>query len=257
MSISEDKIQELVTLQNEEDTRKAGSFDNISTYQWQQMVLKLAKPGRDILNSLSPAKVDMLHAAVGIAGEAGELLDAVKKAVIYNKELDVENLIEELGDLEFYMEQLRCNVLVLTTREHCLKKNYKKLNKRYAKGYSDKAAHERADKVEDQVHDQIFKRDKQAKESAEEPTPAQRAEAYKEASKHQYSIPPTVEKQEEPSAFADELRNADLITVINLVTLQYTDIPTKQLAIQELHRRGYSSIEQAQADANSFNQTGE
>lgn len=121
----------------------------ISIYQWQQMVLKLAKPGAAILESLDPAKVDLMHAAVGISGEAGELLDAVKKAVIYNKPLDVQNIIEELGDMEFYMEQLRNNLLILTTREVTLKANYEKLNKRYKNGYSDSAAQQRADKNSD------------------------------------------------------------------------------------------------------------
>lgn len=121
----------------------------LSTYQWQQMVLKLAKPGAAILESLDPDKVDLMHAAVGISGEAGELLDAVKKAVIYNKPLDVQNIIEELGDMEFYMEQLRNNLLILTTREVTLKANYEKLNKRYKNGYSDSAAQQRADKNSD------------------------------------------------------------------------------------------------------------
>ena len=51
---------------------------------------------------------------VGVSGEAGELLDAVKKAVIYRKPLDLENVIEELGDLEFYMEGLRQGLEIWT-----------------------------------------------------------------------------------------------------------------------------------------------
>lgn len=37
--------------------------------------------------------------ATGVSGEAGELLDAVKKSVVYKKPLDRENVVEELGDL--------------------------------------------------------------------------------------------------------------------------------------------------------------
>lgn len=51
-----------------------------------------------------------MHAAVGLAGEAGELLDAVKKTWVYGKRLDRDNAIEELGDLEFYAEALRANL---------------------------------------------------------------------------------------------------------------------------------------------------
>ena len=114
-----------------------------------EMVTDLAKPGADILATLTPEKAHLLHMAIGISGEAGELLDAIKKYVIYNKELDVENVVEELGDLEFYIEGLRQGVNL--DREHTLEKNIDKLARgpksRYKGGkYSDKAAQERADK---------------------------------------------------------------------------------------------------------------
>ncbi len=111
------------------------------------MVSRLAKAPHLIIETLTDDGVDMLHAAVGISGEAGELLDAVKKAVIYNKPLDRENVIEELGDLEFYMAQLRQRLGV--TRTQTLAANMAKLSKRYADGYSDAAAQARADKSED------------------------------------------------------------------------------------------------------------
>ena len=75
--------------------------------QFDEMTLALAKDGADIIKDLTPMKADLLHMAVGVSGESGELLDAVKKAVIYNKEMDVKNIIEELGDLEFYMSKIR------------------------------------------------------------------------------------------------------------------------------------------------------
>ena len=109
------------------------------------MVTALAKDGQAIIDTLTPEKAHLLHMAVGIAGEAGELLDAVKKAVIYNKPLDVINVIEELGDLEFYMEGLRQGACV--SREESLEYNKAKLGVRYAgMKYSDGAAQERADK---------------------------------------------------------------------------------------------------------------
>jgi NTP pyrophosphatase (non-canonical NTP hydrolase) len=112
------------------------------------MVSFLKKPGADIIASLTPEKMDMLHMAVGISGEAGELLDAVKKAAVYNKPIDRENVIEELGDLEFYMEGLRQTLNI--TREETLGHNIKKLSVRYNGGYSDAAAQARADKPEGQ-----------------------------------------------------------------------------------------------------------
>lgn len=113
--------------------------------QFDEMTLALAKNGKDIINDLTPEKADLLHMAVGVSGEAGELLDAVKKAVIYNKEMDLENIIEELGDLEFYMSKIR--QIVGITREEILQRNIDKLSVRYAKGkYSNDQAQERADK---------------------------------------------------------------------------------------------------------------
>jgi len=113
---------------------------------FEEMVAALVKPGLDIIRSLSPTKADLLHMAVGVSGEAGELLDAVKKHVIYDKALDRENVIEELGDLEFYMEGVRQNLGI--TRGETLEANIAKLGKRYSAGaYSDKQAQERADKA--------------------------------------------------------------------------------------------------------------
>lgn len=116
--------------------------------QFDEMTLALAKDGQQIINELTPEKADLLHMAVGVSGEAGELLDAVKKAVIYNKEMDLVNIIEELGDLEFYMSKIR--QIVGVTREEILQRNIDKLSVRYAKGkYSNDQAQERADKEGD------------------------------------------------------------------------------------------------------------
>lgn len=45
----------------------------------------------------------LLHAGIGIATEAGEFLDQIKKNLFYGKELDLVNLKEELGDLLWYI----------------------------------------------------------------------------------------------------------------------------------------------------------
>lgn len=110
-----------------------------------ELVTALTKPSSEILDSLHTGKISILHAAIGIAGEAGELLDQVKKHVIYNKPLDSENLVEELGDLEFYLEMLRQAASI--TRQDTLDRNIAKLSIRYAEGYSDQAAQARADKM--------------------------------------------------------------------------------------------------------------
>lgn len=114
-------------------------------FEHHQMVQALAKPGGEIIKTLTPSTAHLLHMAVGVSGEAGELLDAVKKAAIYVKPIDRDNVVEELGDLEFYMEGLRQGLGI--TREETLKANIAKLAKRYTSGkYSNQQAQERADK---------------------------------------------------------------------------------------------------------------
>lgn len=113
------------------------------------MVARLAKPGDKILATLTPDKAHLLHMAVGIATEAGELLDAIKKYAIYNKPVDFENVIEELGDLEFYMQGLRAEFDI--ARDDTLRHNCDKLlegqKARYKSGtYTDEQAQARADK---------------------------------------------------------------------------------------------------------------
>jgi NTP pyrophosphatase (non-canonical NTP hydrolase) len=109
-------------------------------------VAKLAKPGADILSTLDPAKIHLVHMALGVAGEAGELVDAVKKAAIYNKPLDIKTIIEEIGDLRFY-EQGIMNALGITD-EMVETHNRQKVAVRYANlTYSNDAAIARVDKV--------------------------------------------------------------------------------------------------------------
>lgn len=112
-----------------------------------KLVAVLAKPGQVIADEMTGFDAHLIHMAVGVSGEAGELLDAVKKRVIYRKPLDRENVIEELGDLEFYLEGLRQSLEI--TREETIEHNVVKLQKRYSGAkYSDAAAQARSDKVE-------------------------------------------------------------------------------------------------------------
>ena len=109
------------------------------------MVDELAKDGALIAKEMTPQTAHILHMAVGISGEAGELLDAVKKAVIYQKDLDHKNVVEELGDIEFYMQGLRKALNI--TRVETLEANLNKLGVRYKEGYSDLSAQVREDKI--------------------------------------------------------------------------------------------------------------
>lgn len=115
-----------------------------------EMVEALAKSGELILSELTAQDAHNLHMIIGISGEAGELVDCVKKAIIYRKPIDMDNLIEELGDLEFYLEGLRQSFGI--TRSQTLSHNIAKLSKRYeGLKFTNEAAQLRADKQHEPV----------------------------------------------------------------------------------------------------------
>jgi len=69
------------------------------------MVRSLVKPGQHIMIWLEDDSVDLWHAATGLVGEVGELVECVN-----SDPFDLENFIEELGDIEFYLCQARQNL---------------------------------------------------------------------------------------------------------------------------------------------------
>jgi NTP pyrophosphatase (non-canonical NTP hydrolase) len=114
--------------------------------KYEEFVTALVKDGDKIKSELTGKECHAIHMIMGICGEAGELLDAVKKAVIYRKPLDEFNVTEELGDIEFYLEGFRQSVGI--SRDEVIKENMYKLSKRYSKiQYTDEDAQTRADKA--------------------------------------------------------------------------------------------------------------
>lgn len=79
---------------------------------------------------------DIIHSAVGISGEAGELLDHVKKVIWQGHCLSPDYVIKELGDILFYFQSM-CNCIGTDIDEVC-KLNIEKLTKRYPDGVFDK-----------------------------------------------------------------------------------------------------------------------
>jgi NTP pyrophosphatase (non-canonical NTP hydrolase) len=78
-------------------------------------------------------KLSML--ALGIAGEAGEIVDTIKKIVYHGHELDKDELIKELGDLEWYLQHLKKHYNI--SDEVVRIENIMKLNRRYKHGFSE------------------------------------------------------------------------------------------------------------------------
>lgn len=86
-----------------------------------------------------------VHAGMGVAGEAGEVIDLIKKTWAYDRPWDTDKLIEELGDLRFYYQKL-LNMLLLTDSD-IQGQNMRKLAKRYPDGlFTSHHANARLDK---------------------------------------------------------------------------------------------------------------
>ena len=129
--------------------RDAESLDNVKKFAYYNKHIKYLCEGEMPQSRFddfkpTPSQCELLHAAIGIAGEAGELLDAVRKHVFDGQPLDRDNVIEELGDLCFYLEAAMMNIGIM--RPLLQELNMAKLSKRYEGGYTDQQAHERKDK---------------------------------------------------------------------------------------------------------------
>lgn len=87
---------------------------------------------------------DLLHGAAGVVTEGGELMDIFKKHEFYGKPVDKKHLMEEAGDLMWYLAVL-CRYGGFTL-EDCAEANIRKLKKRYPDGFdTDKALNRNLD----------------------------------------------------------------------------------------------------------------
>ncbi|NBS68243.1 nucleotide pyrophosphohydrolase [bacterium] len=109
----------------------------MSFTEYQINAMRTAKPGETML-------FDLMHAAYGLTTETGEFVDSLKKNQVYNRPLDRQNLLEELGDILWYVS-LACNALDAKLEDVAIA-NIGKLKKRYPEKYSDAHASKRLDK---------------------------------------------------------------------------------------------------------------
>jgi NTP pyrophosphatase (non-canonical NTP hydrolase) len=92
------------------------------------------------------AMLRLLHSSLGITTEAGELADAIKKHVIYGSAVDEDNIVEELGDLLWYVT-LACNTVGVTLEE-VMEANTRKLRARYGAVFAEEKAVNRNVEIE-------------------------------------------------------------------------------------------------------------
>ena len=92
-----------------------------------------------------PYEATCSNMCMGLAGEIGEVIDIMKKHIYQGKELDITDVIEEVGDVLWYIANF-CNVNNITMDE-CMESNIKKLRERFPNGFTIKDANERKDKM--------------------------------------------------------------------------------------------------------------
>lgn len=92
------------------------------------------------------ARDKLLNAALGLSGEVGEVNDAIKKHLFQGHALDKGHLIEEAGDVAWYLAELA--VALETPLSEILLANLAKLQKRYPNGFEAERSVHREDKKE-------------------------------------------------------------------------------------------------------------
>jgi NTP pyrophosphatase (non-canonical NTP hydrolase) len=80
-----------------------------------------------------PCNADLAHAALGLTGEAGEVADTIKKHLFQLHPLDADKVVEELGDVMWYVAYL-CDLMGVSVSV-ALERNIAKLSRRYPSGH--------------------------------------------------------------------------------------------------------------------------
>lgn len=84
---------------------------------------------------LTRGQKDLLHAVLGIATEAGELMEAIEPLLYADNEhgkIDTTNLDEEMGDVYYYL--MRMHDALQTDPDETMSRNLSKLLERYEHG---------------------------------------------------------------------------------------------------------------------------
>lgn len=106
----------------------------MSPDEYQQLAMRTKCPQEHALKLLdrvdyTDAGAQMLHAVLGLTGEAGELAGAIERYAYYQQPLDHTNIKEEIGDALWYLAEL-CSAFNWTMEE-VMGANIKKLKTRF------------------------------------------------------------------------------------------------------------------------------
>lgn len=112
---------------------------HVKDYQYQAARTLIGAPDAEY----TPDQVMLVWNALGLAGEAGEVADTIKKAVFHQHGLNRDVLIKELGDVLWYVAAL-CTKIDVDMSE-VMERNIAKLRLRYPSGYSSADSQARRD----------------------------------------------------------------------------------------------------------------
>lgn len=119
-------------------------------YQLLAMRTNDRKQGDRLLTSVIKEKEynvpTLLYGSLGLAGEAGEVIEIVKKGIFHEKGIDKTHIKKELGDVLWYVA-LICDACRFNL-DDVLEENISKLKKRYPDGFdTEKANHRDKDDI--------------------------------------------------------------------------------------------------------------
>jgi len=90
------------------------------------------------MKKLNNQQLDLEHMFYGQISEIGEAVSMLKAHYVYNKEFDMTNMIEELGDIAWFWAGA-CSILGINASD-VLYKNIKKLESRYPEKFTEEKA---------------------------------------------------------------------------------------------------------------------
>jgi NTP pyrophosphatase (non-canonical NTP hydrolase) len=110
-----------------------------SDYQRQAARTLIDSPDKEY----TPEEIMLVWNAMGLAGEAGEIANSVKKMVFHQHGIDRIALVKELGDVLWYIAAI-CTKLGVEMQD-AMDLNIAKLQVRFPDGYSSAASKARVD----------------------------------------------------------------------------------------------------------------
>lgn len=114
---------------------------NLTLTEYQRLAERTAGAGKE-------GERRLIISALGLAGEAGEFANLVKKLTAHGHEISRETLSDELGDVLWYLAEAAtaCNLDL----GHIARQNVLKLQKRYPDGFDSHRSIHREDRNEPQ-----------------------------------------------------------------------------------------------------------